>query len=62
MMTKIGEIPEWKLVKKIIKEVVPCGLSVSTEFYFNDEMVRRDVNIIVDMEKFPELKALTGSV
>ena len=48
MNTIKGEIDESLLTKEVIDQIVPCGKSVTTKYFLGDELVRQDVNIIVE--------------
>ena len=45
--TLAGKIEESKLVKTESAEKVPCGECITTEYFLDDELVRRDIEIRV---------------
>ena len=57
MNTIRGEIDDALLTKEVVEEVVPCGRSITTRYLLGDELVRQDVNIIVE-----QIEQVTGDV
>lgn len=45
--TLVGPVEESSLVKMDIKEPIPCGECVSTEYFLDGKLVRRDITINV---------------
>ena len=48
MMTLRGDVPEETLKVLVVEEPVPCGVSVTTKYFLDGELVRQDVEIKVE--------------
>jgi hypothetical protein len=60
MTTAIGNIAEELLEKQVSDEPVPCGRCITTSYFLDGELVRRDVEVQVDPRKIMGMGSQTG--
>ncbi len=56
--TLLGEIEEAELTKEEERTAIHCGHTVTTRYYFKDELVRQDTT--VEVERSPALGSAGG--